>query len=157
MAARAFAARHGGEDSNGPPADEAAQRLLPSGGGGGGGGGGDGIELTPSDGNPSRGGAVRRRARLLEQLESMDLEQHVVISKQKLVGVAAAKAILRAHRQAMRMCFCKLCIAGERIFTTSARATGIAHLAASDDIVMRSGHAQAGNHVPGKLPLMLAS
>jgi hypothetical protein len=71
MAARAYA----GHNGNGPAADEATQRLLPS---------GDGIELTSSDVNPYRGSAVRRRARVLQRLESMDLENHGLIDKQKL-------------------------------------------------------------------------
>ena len=79
MAAQSYAAGRAGQGSNGPADGAATQRLLPSGGA---------VELTSSDVNPYRGGAVRRRARVLQQLESMDLENHGLIDKQKLVGVS---------------------------------------------------------------------
>ena len=61
-------------------ADEAAQRLLPSDGGGG-------VEMTSVTIDAFRGGgAARRRARVLERLESLDPETHGGIDKQQLVG-----------------------------------------------------------------------
>ena len=60
-------------------ADEAAQRLLPSVGGG--------VELTSVTMDPfGQGGAVRRRARVLQRLQAADPERQGNIDEQQLVG-----------------------------------------------------------------------
>ena len=60
-------------------ADEAAQQLLPSIGGG--------VEMTSMTLDPfGRSGAVRRRARVLERLDSLDPHGHGQIDRQQLVG-----------------------------------------------------------------------
>ena len=80
MAALADAVGRAGRSSSGAAADdEAAQRLLPSGGG---------IEMMSFGVDPFGGGAARRRARVMERLESMDPENQGNIDKQKLVGVS---------------------------------------------------------------------
>jgi hypothetical protein len=77
------------QGNTGPADDAAAQRPLPC--------GGAGVEMTSSShGSPTCGGAVRRRARVLERLESMNLEQHGIIDKQELVGVADASQHAKA-------------------------------------------------------------
>ena len=106
MEARACTLGEAGQGQHGPDVDAAAQRLLPS--------GGAVVELASSNGGPSRGGAVRRRARVLERLESMDLEKHGIVDKQKLVGVADSslpigKAVADdAHVLMQQSCLCSM-------------------------------------------------
>jgi hypothetical protein len=104
MAARAFSVRRARQSSDGPADDEAARRLPPS---------RNGAELTSSDMMFLRGGAVRRRARMLARLQSMDLAHHGTIDKQKLVGVPCTARTLRANwrrcpRASAASCCCQV-------------------------------------------------